>query len=320
MAERELLLKNVLYGNQAGMILDETYLGFQADLWGWDFSDLKWEAFGNFGRIDTEIYVLQLRSNFDFEELTKGLPDKGFADSVYQGIDIYSVPITTKTDWQMESPSAIRTIAVLPEEGLLILSQDIESVWRSIDAREGNESSLGGNPLVKRAAFKLLGMFAARIELGSETCKKFGGGQDEVIKGEGRITKVVRAQLEDWPVQPYELLAAGHIFVEDSQQDIFIIHYDDYRTAEADFENRENLFRYGISPYKSGVPYAGQFMLQSSELDDALMSFILMPSPTLGERPGWPQTIMGWLRPNPDPDALFAACLTEEDSGPNEWE
>jgi hypothetical protein len=286
-------------------------------LWGWDFTDLNWEAFGNFGQITTEIYVLQFRSNFDFDKLTNRLLDVGFSESVYQEINIYSVPFAMKTDWQKQSPLAIRTIAVLPEEDLLILSPTIENVYRSIDARNGRESAIGDNPLVKRAAFELFGMFAIRIDLGSETCEKFSEGMDEDISGEGRIKTVIGSQLEEWPVQAYELLAAGHVFVEDAQQDIVIMHYDDYRNAEADFENREKIFRYGISPLKTGTPYAGQFILQNSELDDAFMSFYLIPSPTLGDRTGWPQTIIGWVKKQ---DALFAACQVEEVAAPDNWE
>ena len=261
--------------------------------------------------------MLQFRSDFDFNELTKRLLNKEFTESVYQDINIYSVPFVRKTDWQNESPLAIRTIAIIPEEDLLILSPTIENIYRSIDARNGRESAFGDNALVKRAVFELIGMFAVRIDLGSETCEKFSEGLDEDVSGDGRLKNEIGSQLEEWPVQAYELLAAGHVFFEDAQEDIVIMHYDDYRTAEADFENRENLFNYGNSPFKTGTPYAGQFILQNSDLDDAFMSFYLIPSPTLGERPGWPQTIIGWVKKQ---DALFAACLVEEVAAPDNWE
>jgi len=315
--EKYWFLDRALDDNQIAVMFGQESFIWQAEDWGWDYSDLLWEASGNFERLIEEIFVQQLRSNFDFENLTNNLPTKGYSTSVYQGFDIYSVPIETVTDWQNSNPLAFRTIAILQDEGLLIMSPDIESVWRAIDALNGNETALGDNPLIKRGVFKLIGMFSVRIDLGAETCTKFGEGIDEDISGQGRIGEAIREQLEKWPVNPYELLAAGHFFVEETQQDIVLMYYDDYRTAEADFENRKDLFKYGISPKKTGFHYAGQFILDDAELDDALMTFRLNPSVDIGERPGWSQTIIGWIKAQ---DALFAACLVEEESGPKDLE
>ena len=133
-------------------------------------------------------------------------------------------------------------------------------------------------------------MASVEMYKGEETCQFFSAGMSD----KSRIINAATEQLSEWPVAPYQLMALGHAFSNEAQVDLVLFHYDDFRLAEADFEFRENLLRMGTSPVRN-VPYSAQFILQDGQLDDALMTFSLVPSPSLSDRQGWPQTIIGWV-------------------------
>jgi hypothetical protein len=217
-----------------------------------------------------------------------------------------------KTDWYNISPLSVHNIAIFPDDSLLIMSPIIESVQQVIDTMREQVDSLGDDPLVKRAAFQLIGMAGVEMHMGEESCQSFSAGMSD----NSRIINAASDQLIDWPVAPYQLMALGHAFSNEAQVDLVVFHYEDFRQAEFDFEFRENLLRFGNSP-KRNVPYSAQFILQDGKLDDALMTFSLVPSPALSDRAGWPQTVIGWVQ---DQDALFAACVVEDFLGLDEME
>jgi hypothetical protein len=311
---RDRFTKRVLMDDQYGAMMNhgKNHSYFQQlEFWGWDHHDLVWEASGDYGKLTSFIRIQRFRSNFDFDRLADLLQDRDFITSTYRNVEIFSVPFTKKSDWHNASPLEIHSMALFPDEDLLVLSPYPEGVQKVIDAREGVTSLLGDDPLIKRSLFKLLGAFAVELFQGLETCERFGAGQFD----KGRNINAAVSQLNEWPAQPYELMAAGHFIAEGEQKDVVLFHYDDYRQAEADFEKRENLFRFGSSPMKPGVAYASQFILEQIELEDALMTFQLIPSLALSDRYGWPQTIIGWIQ---EQDALFAACEVQDFLGMDE--
>ncbi len=315
--ERQWFTKMVTSKNLQAAMLDHDTFPWQADLWGFDHSDLVWEARGVFDLITENISIIRLRSNFDFEGLINLLEERNYSSEIYRGVTIYSLSLTNESDWNKKSPLEFHSLALIEEEHILILSPTKEPVKRVIDVRQEMEASLYDNALVRRASFHLVNLFAAEIHLGSETCEKFGAAMDEAAATGGSSLKsdLVTSQLAKWPVQPYELLAFGHIISNDVQNDFVIFHYDDFRPASMDFENRRNLFFFGNSTNssKAGVTYSAQFLLEDYSLDDALMVFRLIPTPGLvGDRQGWAQTILGWMTKY---DGLFAACQVEEFDG-----
>lgn len=126
-------------------------------------------------------------------------------------------------------------------------------------------------------------------------------------KGNGRDLSA--AQIAEWPVQPYQLLAAGHVFHQ-AQSDIMLVQYDDYRIAETDFPYRRDLLTKGQS-FLRKMPYSQQFILEDAVLDDALLTYILSPSPTLPSRPACPRQYSAgcWIRSQ---TPLFAVCRLDK--------
>ncbi len=310
MLDRKRFMVQVLTKNQAAAVMDKDFFEVQANLWGWDSSDLVWEAEAQFASLIDYLNILRLRPNFDLEALADLLLEREFTPVAYEGITIYSMALTEEVDWYNISPLSIHYIAIFPDEDILIMSPVIESVQKTIDTMRGQQPAIWDDPLVKRAAFQLVGMAAVELQRGIESCEYYSAGNSD----KGRLINAATEQLDNWPVYPYQLMALGHAFSNDLQVDLVIFHYDDFRQAELDFEFRENLLRLGTSPERN-VPYSAQFILQDAELDDALMTFSLVPSPTLGDRSGWPQTLIGWVQ---DQDALFAACVIEDFLGLDE--
>jgi hypothetical protein len=312
MEERRRFIVQVLKNNQASAIMDKEFITVQAELWGWDSTDLVWEAEAQFEEMLGYLNILKVRPNLELDNLVALLLGRDFTPVEYEGITIYSLPLTEKTDWYNISPLSVHNIAIFPNESLLIMSPIIELVQQAIDTMRDQVDSLGDNPLVRRAAFQLIGMAGVEMHVGEESCQSFSAGMSE----SSRIINAASDQLSNWPVAPYQLMALGHAFSNEAQVDLVVFHYEDFRQAEFDFEFRENLLRLGTSP-KRNVPYSAQFILQDGELDDALMTFSLVPSPSLSDRSGWPQTVIGWVQ---DHDALFAACVVEDFLGLDEME
>ena len=312
MDERRRFIVQVLKKNQASAIMDKEFFTVQTELWGWDSTDLVWEAEAQFEEMLGYLNILKVRPNLDLDKLVAQLLERDFTPVEYEGVTIYSLPLAVKTDWYNISPLSVHNIAIFPDDSLLIMSPIIESVQLVIDTMREQVDSLGDDPLVKRAAFQLIGMAGVEMHMGEESCQSFSAGMSE----SSRIINAASNQLIDWPVAPYQLMALGHAFSNEAQVDLVVFHYEDFRQAEFDFEFRENLLRFGNSP-KRNVPYSAQFILQDGKLDDALMTFSLVPSPALSDRAGWPQTVIGWVQ---DQDALFAACVVEDFLGLDEME
>ncbi len=310
MLDRQRCLVKVLTKNPAAAVMDKEFFDVQAKLWGWDSTDLVWEAEAQFVGMMDYLNIIRVRPNLDLEIFVNLLLENEFRTVIYEGVTIYYMPLTEEVDWYNISPLSIHNIAIFPDDGLLIMSPVIESVQRVIDTMRDQSLAIGDDPLVKRAAFQLVGMAAVEMQRGLDTCEYYSAGNSD----KGRLINAATEQLGNWPVSPYQLMAVGHAFSNEAQVDLVLFHYDDFRQAELDFESRENLIRMGTSPQRN-VPYSAQFILQDSELDDALMTFSLVPSPTLTDRSGWPQTVIGWVQ---DQDALFAACNVEEFLGLDE--
>lgn len=78
---------------------DGSYIFVQdwAKLWGWDTTDLLWEATLN-GPFPP-IYVLKVRSDLDLSPVMAHFTSRGFSASAYQGATVYAHPVDLTVDW-----------------------------------------------------------------------------------------------------------------------------------------------------------------------------------------------------------------------------
>ncbi|MFQ5436466.1 MAG: hypothetical protein ACE5FD_16500, partial [Anaerolineae bacterium] len=249
-------------------------------------------------RLVATVHLLRFRPDYDFAPVEDLLQSLSFEKIDYDGVIIYSTPLGSSGDWEDASPLAHHNIAILAEEQMLVMSPVLESVQHALDTWHGVAESLADRPRVQRVAFWLEGMSGVEIQLGNTTCLQFSPGYQFQRSDLGASRLAVAS------VQAYPLLAAGHAFNNNSQRDLLLIHYEDSHTAETDFATRQALITDGISPFRN-MSYSKQFVLENAVREDMLLIFTLAPSPTLPARPGWPQTMIGWID---NLDALFLSC------------
>ncbi|NKQ36851.1 MAG: hypothetical protein HF973_14730 [Chloroflexi bacterium] len=101
--DRTWFMLKVLKGSQAASAMDKAFFRYQAENWGWDSTDLQWEAEGQFDNLIATVYVLRFRADFDFAPLITLLNSLEFQTSQYGGVTIYSVPLTADVLWSDRS-------------------------------------------------------------------------------------------------------------------------------------------------------------------------------------------------------------------------
>lgn len=144
-------------------------------MWGWDSTDLIWEATVHIdgpptGRHTSPLYVLQFPDDFDFAPLQDLFEQRGFSQSDYQGVTIYSHKMDLATDWIIIGKLAIVNTAVIEKDHRLVLSTQLEAIQAVLDAYKGEAQSLVDNSTAKAIAERLGESAGAYIKVGSESC------------------------------------------------------------------------------------------------------------------------------------------------------
>jgi hypothetical protein len=299
-AERETRVRfmlQVMKGTQAAAQMDSTYFLFQAQNWGWDSTDLVWEAQADWQSLTESVFLLQFRPDFDFRPFIERLHERGFAAAQHRGVTVYSVPLTQDPDWHYYSHLAHHAVALFPEAKLMVMAPRPEVVQRILDTGQDEGAALLALPPVAGAAAELTGLAAVEMQLGQKTCLSYGA--------RARLrTEEATSETEPVTLTPYELLVAGHRFQNGRQQDTLLFSYADAEQATAEFATRRHILQTGISRRRDAT-YGRQFALQSAAVDGTTMQFRLSPTAALRRSSGWPQTLLGWIQDN---DALFAGC------------
>ena len=78
-----------------------------------------------------------------------------------------------------------------------------------------------------------------------------------------------------------------------------------------DFDARREILETGASDQRE-AEYGLVFDVQEASVDGRVLTYHITPTAELRERPGWPQTLVGWAQ---DKDAVFAGCGAEADAG-----
>ncbi len=108
------------------------YFLTHAETWGWDSTDLLWEAM-----LTTDgppIYLLRFDDTFDFTPVLAHLDERGYSTSQHAGSTLYSHVMDLKAEWIRTTEFAILNIAFLQEEDTFVLSSAPDSVRAVLDA------------------------------------------------------------------------------------------------------------------------------------------------------------------------------------------
>jgi len=285
--ERVAYMLDVMKMTQAAAHMDSAHFLFQAQNWGWDSTDLLWEAQAHRLWLTESVFILRFRDDFDFAPLYALLRERRFLTTSHRGRTVHAVPLGRNPDWHYRSHLAHHALAIIPDEKLLIMAATPDPIHHVLAVRAGADSALLDQPAVVRALDPLRDHAAVEMHLGTNICRRFGRGPSPGMA-----------------LTPYNLLAAGYLYEGERQSDLLLFHYEDERQAATDLNSRRTLLESGASR-KREVTYGREFAVEEAAVDGPLMRFHLAPTAALRRSTGWPQTLLGWIQ---DGDARFAAC------------
>lgn len=250
-----------------------------AKMWGWDATDLVWEA--NFWLPDSApIFILQFPQDWDFAPLLALFDERGFEQSEYQGVSIYSNEQYLNAEWfRSVTTFAVLNTAVIPQESRLVLCAQAKEVRAVLDVYQGKADSLADDSAAQSVVGRLGAAYAAFVVTGAEACVEnelFGerGDQEE-------IARLRAAMLEEWPeisqVHAYTALGVGYRLEDDQVLGLIVFHYPDDKDAEADLPARQRLAQESTSPQTRQAYSKAVFILDEASVQGSDLMFEVSP-------------------------------------------
>lgn len=240
-----------------------------AEMWGWDATDLAWEATLAAGDAPP-LHVLQLRADFDMAALAERYKQRKFsATPLAEGITLYSAKLDSKADWVRGSELALVNTAIDAKRRRLIVSSGAAVIQAALAAKNDATAHANG-PSVQRVA-RLLGTPAAgTLLMGPELCATVSVTFGKQLSKE-QIEAIRKRLLNGKAVSPYETLSVSYDYVEGRPLGTIAMDYADAAKAKADLKARSDAAKNGISlainkPYRDSVFALIDGSLQGSTL------------------------------------------------------
>ncbi|MCK4394881.1 hypothetical protein KAX17_18435 [Candidatus Bipolaricaulota bacterium] len=286
----------------AGSAFALMHLREHADTWGWDTTDLKWEA----NIISREIpptYILKLRAGFDFAPVAARFEERGFVQTESYGARVFTHEIDLSLDWVKTTEFSIHTTAYIEEENLLLLSSYPGTVEAFLATRAGKILPLSENPHVQAAVENLNDPAAAMLLIGAGTCGGFTASP--ILELIGKIPDEetiaeLKATIEESPTLfPYWVLAAGYRYEEDRPVGTIAFQYDSPEAAETDLSPRRALAEAGMSSAYERPIAEAYFTVLTAEVKGSAIVLTVAP---VNDQPRRLFRMLLYL------DAPFAGC------------
>jgi len=241
-----------------------------ADAWGWDTTDLLWEA--SYSLDGPPVSVLRFREDFDWAPVVQHFDDRGFTVEMTADATIRSHEMDVTSDWIRSSDFGILNTAFLDDGRTLILSSSVDGVKAALEAP--HVMTFRASPAAVAAA-RLEAPFSAGIELGPDSCRAY----DPRIQGAGDAGDNTDLLAQAGPLGAWEAMAIG------TDRDAagepvgrMVFAYADPGQALADLAGRMLLADQGIS-LRTEQPYATSvFQLTNATADDAEVILDVVPA------------------------------------------
>ncbi|MBW7885235.1 MAG: hypothetical protein H3C34_21915 [Caldilineaceae bacterium] len=240
----------------AASMFTGNYLRNQAELWGWDTTDLLWEA--TIDGIGPPIHVLRLRADFNMAALMRRFEERDFSRSEEGDAVLYSHPLDLRVDWRTDL--AVFNAAVLPAQHILIHASSPEAVLAAVRASQGAIPTWAGLPAFTGTASALGETAAAVLAPGPSICAVF---DPAMIVGAGDGAPLTATELEalkaerfgDGSLQPFLVFGVGYRSEAGRPLGVIAMRYLDAARAAADLAPRRRLAEEGLS-LGANKPYA----------------------------------------------------------------
>ena len=217
-----------------------------ADSWGWDTSDLDWEA--SLQGDGPPVAVLRFRHGFDLDPVAAHLDARGFSTTDYGDAVIRSHDLATAGSWVGTTNFGILNTAFLDDGHTLVLSSSVDALKAALDARY--VMTYRAEPAVIVAG-ALGDPLSAGIEIGPDACHGFDprglpvddGANDALLADVG-------------PLRSWEAMGIGtdRMAADEPSSARIAFAYGSQSDATADLPGRLRLGREGISQL-AGKPY-----------------------------------------------------------------
>jgi hypothetical protein len=277
------------------------YLSRQWEQWGWDTTDLLWEA-----TIQGEgppAFVLRLRDDFDMGKLQDRFETRGFVREDQNGAILYTHDLDLTVDWRTEL--GVFNAAVLPEEHILIHASSPEALQPVLDAYSSG-ANWRGLSIPTALAAALDDPLAAILLPGPEVCATFGPAalMDILLHGEqpdaDELAAIQRQFFGEAPLHPYLGLAVGYRYMEGRPAGTIVFEYPSTEAAAEDLAARRQLAAEGQSLVAEAPIRDRLFTLESAAVSGSSLRLDVRPA---DDRP---RRLFDMLSRR---DMPFAACV-----------
>ena len=275
-----------------------------ADMWGWDASDLDWEA-QLIGSELPPIYVLKLRDDFDFSPVAAGFTERGFVQSDSHGALLFSHSMDPSQSWLRTTELSILNTAYVAGERLMVLSSSPVAVQQCLAAWAGDIESLDEDPF-EAAAVEHLGAVDSAIALGGlGECIRFTPNPLLDLIGamptSERINDLMISLQQRELLVPYRVFAVGYEDVNGERAGTIVFEYDSSELALLDMPARLLLAEEGTSTRYDAPIAEACFTVQSCQVLDR--AIVLSVYPVANQPIRLFRMVLYF-------DAVFASCST----------
>jgi hypothetical protein len=266
----------------APIVYGRRNLSGHAELWGWDATDLNWEA-----GVQITVppgYVLKFRDDFDFTPVIARFEERDFTASVYQGVMVYTHTHDLSLEWLVFSEFSILNTAVLTDANMLIMSISLENVHNMLDAYYNRAPSLVDNPTVQVTLDTLGDVGAAFIS--AEACAALSS--EAIVRSASlpETAEQMKAQLSERPpLQEYETFGLGYRYEDAQPVGLIVMHFSDPKQAREDLQPRRQLAVDGLVRDPDPQTYSeAYFTLDKASVRDNQIIFKVTP---FDNKPRW---------------------------------
>lgn len=266
-----------------------TLMASHADDWGWDTTDLEWEA-TTAPAGSLPVHVLKVRDDLDLDTVQDKLAAAAESEEDADGATVYSIPVME--EWMGKADLAMANTAVLPDEHLIVLSGDADEV-ADVLGRVGGEPS---DPAAAAATSALGPVNAAMLVPADDAC-----GIDPaqlITETDPETAEQLMKKYDEAAAGPdYRMLAVGYAYTDGAPVDKVVFEYADADAADEALTAREQLLTDGSAA--DGQPYSSLFEVSAVEVEGQSVVAELAPA---DDRPG---VLFSMVTRR---DLLFAAC------------
>ncbi|MBN1858171.1 hypothetical protein JW848_03085 [Candidatus Bipolaricaulota bacterium] len=272
-----------------------------AETWGFDFTDLSWEA-EILGHGLAPFRVLKFRDGFDLSPLVAVLGERGFVQTESFGVTVYQRDLALGSDWLRTTELAIHHTAVFAD-GLLVLSSSPGAVEAVLATQAGESPSLSEHPFAARLLSHLRSPHTGVLLLDPSFCLRLAASDpmELLLLGDAsRLAEELQTS-SGTAMDPYFAFGLGIRFALDpatgevTSEGAFVMEYGDVDAANENLAARETLAAAGAGT-RSPEPL---FVLDQAEVVDGAILLRVTP---LERRP------TNLLRMLLYADLPFAAC------------